>query len=87
MVQVKYKGQNSLRVGNYKIVNGFNEIKDDDFYHMMESKTFKFRVQTNILEVPANFPLVKPEPISSLKEVPVKKMEEEDKKKSKEIKK
>lgn len=67
MVQLRYKGQNTLFVGGYALKAGFNEMKDEDFYKLMKnSKTFKLRVDQKILEVPAGFPLEKP-----VKEKPV----------------
>lgn len=60
MVQVKYKGLNTLYVGGYAIKAGLNEIKDSDFYEFMKMKTFAFRVRNRTLEVPPGFPLEKP---------------------------
>lgn len=60
MVQLKYKGQNTLYVGGYALKAGYNEMKDEDFYRLMKSKTFKVRVETKVLEVPAGFPIEKP---------------------------
>lgn len=60
MVQVRYKGQNFIYINGYKIKAGVNEIKDEDFYNMMRTKTFKFRVEQKILEVEPGFPLEKP---------------------------
>lgn len=60
MVQVRYKGQNVLFVGGYKIKAGWNEIKDEDFYKLMQTKLFKYRVEQKILEVEPGFPLEKP---------------------------
>lgn len=60
MVKVRYKGQNILFVGGYKIKAGWNEIKDEDFYRLMQTKLFKFRVEQKILEVEPGFPLEKP---------------------------
>lgn len=60
MVQLKYKGLNTLYVGGYTIKAGFNDMKDEDFYKLMQTKTFKFRVEQGILEVPQGFPLEKP---------------------------
>lgn len=60
MVQVKYKGLNTLFVGGYALKAGFNEIKDEDFWNLMKTKLFKYRVEQKILEVPAGFPLEKP---------------------------
>lgn len=55
MVQLRYKGQNTLFIGGYKIVAGLNDIKDEDFYRLMASKTFRLRVESRILEVPKGF--------------------------------
>lgn len=74
MVQLRYKGQNTLFVGGYALKAGLNEMKDEDFYKLMRtSKTFKFRVDSKILEVPAGFPLEKP-----VKEKPVSPSEPSD---------
>lgn len=69
MVQVRYKGQNVLYIGGYALKAGLNEIQDEDFYRFMKSKTFKYRVESKILEVPADFPLEKPVKSSSQAEV------------------
>ena len=55
-MKIKYKGKNFLYVGGYKIKSGWNEMLDDDFYLLMKTKLFKFRVDQNILEVQAGFP-------------------------------
>lgn len=60
MVQVLYRGQNYVLINGYKIINGANEIKDDDFWRMMKSPTFAFRVKEKIFEIPKDFPLEKP---------------------------
>lgn len=60
MVAVKYNGTNFVLVGDYKIVKGTNEIKDDDFYRLMKIKSFAARVNQRIFEVPYGFPLTKP---------------------------
>jgi hypothetical protein len=60
MVQVKYKGLNTLFIGGYAIKAGYNEISDKDFYDFMRTKTFSYRVLNKILEVPPGFPLEKP---------------------------
>ena len=70
MVQVRYKGQSFLYINGYKIKAGVNEIKDDDFYNMMRSKTFRFRVEQKILEVEPGFPLEKPNDIKKPVESP-----------------
>lgn len=57
---VRYTGNNILFIDGYKIKAGMNEIKDEDFYKLMKSKTFKYRVEKKIIEVPASFPLEKP---------------------------
>lgn len=59
MVQVKYKGQNFLVFGNTKIVNGINEIPDDQFYELMVYKTFASRVVSGVLGVPQGFSIHK----------------------------
>lgn len=56
-MKIKYKGKNFLYVGGYKIKSGWNEMLDDDFYLLMKTKLFKFRVDQNILEVEAGFPM------------------------------
>jgi len=61
MVQVKYKGQNFLVFGKTKIVNGFNEILDDQFYELMIYKTFSSRVVSGVLGVPQDFSIYKKE--------------------------
>lgn len=60
MVQVKYKGLNTLYVGGYAFKAGFTEVKDEDFWNLMKTKLFKYRVEQKILEVPADFPREKP---------------------------
>lgn len=60
MVMLKYKGLNTLFVGGYALKAGYTEMKDEDFYKLMQTKTFKFRVMQKILEVPAGFSLEKP---------------------------
>ena len=70
MVQVRYKGQNFIYINGYKIKAGVNEIKDDDFYEMMRTKTFKFRVEQKILEVEPGFPLEKPTDIKKSADSP-----------------
>ena len=60
MVAVKYNGTNFVMVGDYKIVKGINEIKDEDFYRLMKIKSFAARVNQRIFEVPYGFPLTKP---------------------------
>jgi hypothetical protein len=60
MVQVKYKGLNTLFVGGYAFKAGLTEVKDEDFWNLMKTKLFKYRVEQKILEVPADFPLEKP---------------------------
>ncbi len=60
MVQLKYKGLSTLYVGGYAIKAGLTEMKDEDFYKLMQTKTFRFRVEQKILEVPPGFPLEKP---------------------------
>lgn len=62
MVQVIYKGSAMMQVNGYKIVKGYNEIKDDDFYNMMKMESFRSRIYKKILEVPKDFPLDKPAP-------------------------
>lgn len=61
MVQVKYKGQNFLVFGKTKIVNGVNEIPDDQFYELMIYKTFASRVVSGVLGVPQGFSIHKKE--------------------------
>lgn len=83
MVQVKYKGQNLLFVGSYKIKAGWNEIKDEDFYRLMATKLFKYRVDQKILEVEPGFPLekppaLKPTPSPASTDKPVESEEKED---------
>lgn len=56
-MKIKYKGKNFLYVGGYKIKSGWNELSDDDFYLLMKTKLFKFRVDQNILEVEPGFPI------------------------------
>lgn len=59
MVQIRYKGQNYLVFGKYRFNNGYTEVKDEDFYELMKSITFAYRVNEKILEVPKDFPLEK----------------------------
>lgn len=61
MVKLRYLGQNYISFGSHKIVNGFNEIADDDFYQLMNYPTFAARVKSRVFSVPADFPLVKPQ--------------------------
>lgn len=61
MVNLIYRGQNYVLIGKYKIVNGNNEIPDDDFYKLMKSPLFASRVNKKIFQVPKDFPLEKPE--------------------------
>jgi hypothetical protein len=65
MVQLKYKGLSTLYVGGYALKAGFNEMKDVDFYKLMQTKTFRFRVEQKILEVPLGFALHKPTAIKN----------------------
>lgn len=60
MVLVKYKGQNYLLFGRFKIVNGFNEIPDEEFYKLMKQPTFAHRISSGALSVPNGFPLEEP---------------------------
>lgn len=60
MVNLIYRGQNYVLIGKYKIVNGNNEIQDDDFYKLMKSPIFALRVNQKIFEVPKDFPLERP---------------------------
>lgn len=60
MVLLKYKGQNYISFGNRKIVNGVNDIPDDEFYKLMKFPTFKSRVLSNKFTVPFGFPLDAP---------------------------
>ncbi len=72
MATVNYKGKSTLFINGYKIVPGANDIPDDDFNTMMQSKTFKARVQQNILEVKGGLPAEKKEPAKTFP--PVKPM-------------
>lgn len=72
MVQIRYKGQNYLIVGKYRFNNGYTEVKDEDFYEMMKSPTFAYRVNQRILEVPKGFPIEKPEAESVKKSKEIK---------------
>jgi hypothetical protein len=60
MVAIRYKGQNYLVFGKFRIANGYTEIPDADFYKLMKFPTFAYRVNQRILEVPAGFPIDKP---------------------------
>ena len=59
MVKVRYKGLNILYVGSYALKAGYNDMKDEDFYKLMQTKLFRHRVEQKILEVPIDFPLEK----------------------------
>lgn len=70
MVQLRYKGQNFILVGGYKISTGYTEIKDEDFYRLMNSPTFAHRVELGVFQVPVDFPLKKlDESVSEANEV------------------
>lgn len=62
MVQIKYKGLKTIYVGGYAFRAGFTNVKDEDFWNLMRTKLFKFRVEKKIFEVPKGFPLEKPSP-------------------------
>ena len=71
MVMVKYKGSNLYVIGGYHKIPAYRlqpqkslEIKDEDFWNFMTSKTFAYRVQENIICVPRDFPLSKPKQIA-----------------------
>ena len=80
MVQIRYKGQNYLIVGKYRFNNGYTEVKDDDFYEMMKSPTFAYRVNQRILEVPKDFPLEKPQAPEISENKKAKEIKEKDSK-------
>jgi len=63
MVNVIYRGQNYLMFGRIKIVNGNNEIAEDEFYKLMKYPTFAFRISNGTLQVPKDFPLEQPKPL------------------------
>jgi hypothetical protein len=69
MVAIRYKGQNYLVFGKYRIANGYTEIPDADFYQLMKSPTFAYRVNQRILEVPKDFPIEKPKEDSKNKAI------------------
>lgn len=60
MVQVKYKGQNYIMFGTRKIVNGQNDIPDEEFYKLMNHPSFASRISSKVFEVPSGFSLVNP---------------------------
>ncbi len=77
MVMVSYKGPNPLLINGYKFAPGKSiEVKDEDFWKMMLSKTFAFRVKEKMIQVPKDFPLEKPKPVKSETEVAKEKEEE-----------
>lgn len=79
MVMVNYKGPNPLIINGYKFAPGKAlEVKDEDFWKMMNAKTFSFRVEKKIIIVPEDFPLEKPKPVKTESEV-VKEKEEQAK--------
>lgn len=59
MVLLKYKGFSTFFIGHYALKPGFNEVKNEDFYKMMEIKAFRYRVEKKLLEVPEDFPINK----------------------------
>lgn len=60
MVKLRYLGQNYISFGNHKIVNGYNELADADFYKLMQYPTFAARVNSKVFSVPPDFPLELP---------------------------
>jgi hypothetical protein len=64
MVQVKYKGSNYLLFGKNRIVNGINEIPDEEFYKLMKHPSFSSRITKGELGVPKDFPLEKPKALA-----------------------
>lgn len=60
MVEVRYKGTNYIQFGERKIVNGVNEIPEDEFYKLMDHPSFAERVKGKIFLVPAGHPLERP---------------------------
>lgn len=79
MVAVKYKGQNYLLFGSTKIVNGFNDIADQEFYKLMKYPTFSNRISSGILSVPNGFPLEDPKLAEKNKQVKENPKEETEK--------
>lgn len=60
MVNVIYRGQNYLLFGRTRIVNGNNEIPEEEFYKLMKYPTFALRISNRQLQVPEDFPLEPP---------------------------
>ena len=69
MATVNYRGKSVFFINGYKIIPGNNEIPDEDFNTMMKSKTFKSRVDQNILEVKGGLPQEKKAPDMSMTQV------------------
>jgi len=61
MVQVLSKNSSYLIIGKYRFNMGYTEVPDEDFYELMKSPTFAYRIKQGILSVPKGFPLEKPE--------------------------
>lgn len=60
MVDVRYKGQNYIMFGKIKISNGVNSIAEDDFYRLMRTPLFKYRIEKGVFSVPLGTLLEKP---------------------------
>jgi hypothetical protein len=75
MVQVKYKGQNYVLFGRTRIVNGVNEIPDDEFYRLMKTPLFRSRIESGVFQVPQGTPLEKPK---AAKKADVKPVDDEN---------
>jgi len=74
MVMLKYKGSNPVVFPSYRIKTGSNDIKDEDFWNLMKSKSFANRVNQKIFEVPHDFPLEMPKDYKSEKVLKSEKM-------------
>ena len=72
MVTLKYTGTNLYVVGGYQRIPAYRfmpnqtlEMEDEHLWFFMQSKTFAYRVNNNIIHVPRDFPLVKPKAIAA----------------------
>ena len=84
MVMVKYNGTALYKIGGYQKIEKYAflpgktvEILDEDFYRLMVSKPFAYRVNNNILVVPRDFPIVRPLQLKEVQEKAEHEKEEE----------